>query len=395
MKNYNRISANNQLPMIESLRVPTNADEKIYGHVVVPEGVEAKPRDAWTGEVEVTLRITYADTTKSPVEITALTQGQTDENEGAGYNPWGEGEQGGLFEVQVPNEERLTTGDQVQVVAAKKVRGGQEVTELDSSKTTVDVIPPEPANLSTTLINAASRTITGTGEAGALVSLKKNQAVLSETTIDDTGKFVLSIPENQLFAGDVLEIVLNDQAGEAAAKGVQNKPSTNDEIGNHNPSDTPVVYHDAPPFAPATKIVVEGGLSFLAPSKLDFGQIKATGLTQEAFGQMDIQEKLWIYDQRETKSPWILTIKLSQPFTTDAGFSMQDVLYFKKAEEYQLVNEEELEIVRGQNSTNVQADYSEYLNNGRAFKLVLTKENQIAGNYSAEITWTLADAPTE
>ncbi len=63
-----------------------------------------------TGEVEVTLRITYADTTKSPVEITALTQGQTDENEGAGYNPWGEGEQGGLFEVQVPNEERLTTG---------------------------------------------------------------------------------------------------------------------------------------------------------------------------------------------------------------------------------------------------------------------------------------------
>lgn len=159
--------------MIESLRVPTNADKKIYGHVVVPEGVEAKPRDAWTGEVEVTLRITYADTTKSSVEITALTQGQTDENEGAGYNPWGEGEQGGLFEVQVPNDERLKTEDQVQVVAAKKVRGGQEVTELDSAKTTVDVIPPEPANLSTTLINAASRTITGTGEAGALVSLKK------------------------------------------------------------------------------------------------------------------------------------------------------------------------------------------------------------------------------
>lgn len=55
----------------------------------------------------MTLRITYADTTKSSVEITALTQGQTDENEGAGYNPWGEGEQGGLFEVQVPNDERL------------------------------------------------------------------------------------------------------------------------------------------------------------------------------------------------------------------------------------------------------------------------------------------------
>lgn len=70
----------------------------------------------------MTLRITYADTTKSSVEITALTQGQTDENEGAGYNPWGEGEQGGLFEVQVPNDERLKTEDQVQVVAAKSKR---------------------------------------------------------------------------------------------------------------------------------------------------------------------------------------------------------------------------------------------------------------------------------
>ena len=39
------------------------------------------------------------------------------------------------------------------------------------------------------------------------------------------------LPRKSTFAGDVLEIVLNDQAGEAAAKGVQNKPSTNDEMG--------------------------------------------------------------------------------------------------------------------------------------------------------------------
>ena len=57
---------------------------------------------------------------------------------------------------------------------AIKSKRWPKVTELDSAKTTVDVIPPEPANLSTTLINAASRTITGTGEAGALVSLKKS-----------------------------------------------------------------------------------------------------------------------------------------------------------------------------------------------------------------------------
>ncbi len=67
------------------------------------------------------------------------------------------------------------------------------MTELDSSKTTVDVIPPEPANLSTTLINAASRTITGTGGSRSFGFIEKNQAVLSETTIDDTGNlFFLS-----------------------------------------------------------------------------------------------------------------------------------------------------------------------------------------------------------
>ena len=37
MKNYNRISANNQLPMIESLRVPTNADKKSMGMSLFPK----------------------------------------------------------------------------------------------------------------------------------------------------------------------------------------------------------------------------------------------------------------------------------------------------------------------------------------------------------------------
>ncbi len=396
MQKYNRISANNQIPVIENLRVPTNADKKIYGHVVVPEGIEATPRDAWTDEVEVTVRISYADKSKAPVELTAKTRGQVDQQGGEGYDPWGEGEQGGLFEIQVPKNERLAAGDEIQVIAAKKVKGNHAVIELNTAKTAVDIIPPEPAKLSTQIVNAASSTISGTGEPGALAILKKGQEELAQATVNDEGNFTLAIPPNQLTVGDTLEVILNDCTGEASAKGVINKPTTNDELGNRNPSEDAVTYHDAPAFQPAPKLVVEGGLSLTVPSAIQFGEVKANGLTQEAYGKIDAGQLL-VYDQREVKNPWLLTVKLSKPLTAQdqSAVVLRDALYFKSGSDYQLMSEQELPVVTGQNTDNHAADYSEYLNNGAAFKAVLIKENQVAGSYSAEMTWTLTDAPTE
>lgn len=46
-----------------------NVDKKIYGYVVVFEGVEVKLRDVWIGEVEVILCIIYVDMMKIFVEI--------------------------------------------------------------------------------------------------------------------------------------------------------------------------------------------------------------------------------------------------------------------------------------------------------------------------------------
>uniref|UniRef100_UPI001ED8C3B6 hypothetical protein n=1 Tax=Enterococcus mundtii TaxID=53346 RepID=UPI001ED8C3B6 len=38
MTAYSRISANNARAVVDELRVPTNADKSIFGHVSIPEG---------------------------------------------------------------------------------------------------------------------------------------------------------------------------------------------------------------------------------------------------------------------------------------------------------------------------------------------------------------------
>lgn len=394
MKGYNRISANNQIPIIENLRVPTNADKKIYGHVVIPEGVDALPRDAWDGEVEVTLRLTYADTSKGAVDLTAMTKGQTN-NTGIGYNPWGEGERGGLFEIQVPNDAYLQEGDTIQVISAKKVKGRQQVTELNSAKTTVDSIPPEPAVMDTTLINAATKSISGTGNPGSTATLMSGTQQIGEAVIvDATGKFTIAIPDGSVRMNDTLEVFLNDNSGEASAKGVVNKPLTNNELGNTNPSKTTLTYHDAKPFEPAPIIQVEGGLFLSAPSVISFGSIKADGLLKEAAGTTS--DKLLIYDQREVKSEWTLTVKETKPLTSTgaAQTAIEEALYFASSNNnYQVLNKDAIEVATGTNTTNDPVDYSEYLSNGKGFKVILDQSKQIVGDYSAEITWTLADVP--
>ena len=401
MKSYNRISANNQVPIVDNLRVPTNADKKIYGHISVPEGITSKPRDAWNKEVEVTLRITYADSTKESVDIKALTKGQGDSSisSEAGYNPWGEGEQGGLFEVTVPDGKLLSKGDKVQVVSAKKVKGNHIMSELETQKTTVDVIPPEPASITNTVINAATNSIQGTGAAGSTAILIKEDKIISQVIVDELGKFKLSIPYNSLTVGDTLYLVLNDNAGDASEKGVINKPSTNNDLGNQNPIDQAINYHDAPTFQPGILISVEGGLNVSVPDSIDFGTIEATGITQEKKGNLSEDDsKLIVYDQRESKGQWTLTISLDKPLTNvdDETISLTDALYFTDMKDNDhLLSAEEILVTEGINKNNAGVDYSSNLKEGAAFTVVLDKKNQIIGKYVGGLRWTLSDVPTE
>jgi hypothetical protein len=394
MKSYNRISANNQVPVVDDLRVPTNADKKIYGHVSVPEGVNAQLRDAWTDEVEVTLQVTYADPNKSSIQTKVQTVGQTDASDG--LDPWGEGRRGGLFEVKLPDDLFLSPGDTVQVLSAKKVRGGQVVTELPEPKTTVDIIPPEPAILKDAKVYTDTKTISGTGEPGADVMLINNGSkVLTTSVVDDQGKFTLTIPENSLAVNDKLGIFLRDQAGDASRLGVVNKPITNDGVGNFNPPDEALHYHDAV-FLPATVVIVDGKLSFEAPTKIDFGAVKATGLRAEAHGQA--QGPLLIYDQRNTKQEWCLKVKETTPLTIQdmngSSRKLEGVLYFAaKDNDYQVMSAEAQTVATGTASNSDPVDLSTLLTGQKGFKVVLPGNKQIPGEYKAEITWILEDAP--
>ncbi|MGK0552264.1 Ig-like domain-containing protein [Enterococcus faecalis] len=393
MKSYNRISANNQLPVIDDLRVPTNADKKIYGHVSVPEGVDAQLRDAWADEVEVTLEITYADATKAPVQLTTQTVGQTDNDDG--LNPWGEGRQGGLFELAVPDGQYLKTGDTIQVISAKKIKGAHSLTELNTSKTTVDIVPPEPAVLNIEQVNTKTTTLSGTGEAGASVMLMKNRTPFCNTTVDANGQFTLTIPENSLAINDKLEVFLNDNAGEAGAKGVINKPITNDGSGNYNPPGEALQFHDAT-FLPATVKIVEGTLSFEVPTTIDFGTLKVSGLRAEAVGQTI--GRLLIFDQRHTKQAWSLKIKESQPLAVrHSDGSVQTIpgtLYFAaEANNYQLLSSEAQTVATGKATGEDPVDLTGLLTGSTGFKVVLSGNQQIPGQYSAEFTWILEDAP--
>ncbi|MTD38622.1 hypothetical protein GIX45_08270 [Erwinia sp. CPCC 100877] len=394
---YNRISANNQLPIIENLRVPTDADNKIYGHVMVPEGLEDAKRDAWQDEVEVTVEVTHADTSKGSEQFTAVTQGSAFNGVGGSLNPWGEGEQAGLFEVVLPNNALLEAGDKVKVISAKKVGLPDLVQELGSEQTTVDVTPPAQPSVENKTIRMNAKTISGTGEAGTTAILLKEGAILSQTDVDAEGKFVLSIPENTLTVGDELHLVLNDKAGEASAKGVVNKPATNNDLGNQNPISEALTYHDAI-FAQGLVLRVDGILAFKAPTSIEFEKVKVTGITQESFGKIGAEEQLVVYDERQNKTAWTLFVALSKPFTdvSDTSVQLKDVLFFSgNSDTYTLLNNQASAIIEGTTANETVSDYTSYLKEGAAFKLVLDKKNQIVGDFAAEITWTLGDVPTE
>ncbi|MFW7421102.1 pectate lyase-like adhesive domain-containing protein [Vagococcus fluvialis] len=57
IRDLSRISGNNAKPIVDELRIPTNADRYIFGHVSVPEGV-VDQRDAWTDEATVKVKVT-------------------------------------------------------------------------------------------------------------------------------------------------------------------------------------------------------------------------------------------------------------------------------------------------------------------------------------------------
>jgi len=262
-----RMSANNAPPVVDILRTPTDADQRIFGHVTIPEG-NRSARSAFDNEVFVDLVI------KNPAGVVV----QEIFNAPTGTRSvYGGAEHAGVFEALVDFEDEesywsdngitfLPVGYTVEVVTARRSADGldgmpggdgrenyRESCSLEhiasddyplcrslegiltGTERVRDITPPEQVENVTGLVNNVERfggvvtpattSITGTGEPGASVRVGRvtpatgNGIVTGVEWIgepvtvnnDGTWQFIIP-PATELTVGHRLSIYISDNA---------------------------------------------------------------------------------------------------------------------------------------------------------------------------------------
>ncbi|MGX7197306.1 WxL domain-containing protein [Enterococcus olivae] len=256
LSNFRRISSNNgRWAIADELRIPTNADKKIHGRVSLPEGLD-NSRPAWDDEAIVTVEV-ESPSGETTQEYTTKTVG--DSNESPGISIYGEEPRGGLFEIHL--DEPLEAGSKVRISKVELTSGeltdGFEHQILTETVEVFPIIPPTPAQFSSSIIAQDSTTIQGvTDNLDAEVTATHNGEPLDtdDVTIDNDGRFTLNLSDVDLEMDDEIKVFLRDTEGSAEAAGVINPPETNNARGNINPA-VELTFHDVT-FEPATTLIV-------------------------------------------------------------------------------------------------------------------------------------------
>lgn len=252
---YSRLSSNNaRWAIADELRVPTNADKRIYGHVSIPVGLEAS-RSAWDDEATVIVEIER--TNGSTEDYTAKTVG--DSNDELGISIYGEEPRGGLFEIEL--NDFLQAGDKVRIkevslTSGELTEGFENIISTDTV-TVFPIIPPKPAEFSSELIKTTETALVGHSDNPDVeVTATYNGEAMdtSSVTVDSSGNFDLPLTGVNLAEGDIIQVFLRDKEGSAGAAGVINPPNTNNDIGNINPA-SELNFHDTT-FIEATTLTV-------------------------------------------------------------------------------------------------------------------------------------------
>lgn len=235
-----RMSSNNAKPELGYLRVPTNADKRIYGQAVVSTGPN-EYRKAFVNEVRG--KMSHNDQTVTEKAI--LTKEK--------ISQWGEEAQDGIFSYQLKNFAKA--GDVYKITELERgsfndkgenVGSGQVISnEINQEVTVIDVTPPTPAVVNP-LTNTSLKLSGSSDEPGAKVTATADgQALLDgegnelAAIVDSEGHWHL--PLNQLLkAGTVIQVFLTDT------------------VGNKNPEKLKL-FHDAI-FKEGTKITVQDNL---------------------------------------------------------------------------------------------------------------------------------------
>ncbi|MCL2864869.1 MAG: hypothetical protein FWE25_04930 [Lachnospiraceae bacterium] len=436
--NMGRMSANNARPEVDWLRIPTNADMRIFGHVSVREGRD-EIRSAWANEVWVVLVVTDLDGNEWRTEATTETRSM-----------FGGLARAGLFEAYyTPNDDNvpefIPEGYTVHVETARRWSGGRTETNLDRYHEALpsmirsgrvrsrDVTPPSPVVLPPQLatLDVFTTELYGTAEPGALIRVAIDDNWLLEgssprvVVVDADGNWTFPLPrlydgmrvkiyasdnkgmgneiDNLFPAHNLLDIVrslVNDGANGGIPLTAGAVPLYGENIrGNVNPSEA-MSFHDAY-FARATlRLVVwpsdAGTLEFLStPDIIDFGTLGiAAGFHRIAYEYMSAP--VIVGDTRATRSPWQLIAVLDDHLY---NASMGHTLY------HALVRRQD-----GSSTILIPGDsivfHSHLVSSGELLEIVnITQDWGIVnglmielegaavrvGSYSAEIEWFLGD----
>lgn len=199
---------------------------------------------------------------------------------------------------------------------ATAVRGPWESEEAVKT-TVIDVTPPEPAKVDKAeRVSPSTKELTGTGEVNANVSFTLNGVAQPawNTTVNNEGRWLITIPEGTLTQDDKIQIILQDKSG---AADLETPPITNNEIGNSNPV-TDLNYSDAT-FKAGTIISVNGTLTMIsAPANVAFGSLNIRDYTQLiGADKSSIDDALIIEDTRGARDKWEVTVQVVEEMTND------------------------------------------------------------------------------
>ncbi|MCL2864214.1 MAG: hypothetical protein FWE25_01600 [Lachnospiraceae bacterium] len=362
--NYGRISANNATPRVDWLRIPTNADMRVFGHVSVQEGRPIHARSAWENEVwvEVVFR------NPAGVEVYRA-EGMT-----ANRLMFDEMARDGLFEVVFApggTPQLLPEGYTVEVVHARRWSGGRTPYNLlnyhparipqdihSNVERSRDVMPPRYVELPPSLdvIAPGSANITGVTDPYSVIRVSVNNAWIMDggapltVQADSTGAFTFPLTGVTLIHGQQVRIHASDER----ARNIQRPqapfvpsnphdlydiinspiltgspnlmgtgiprtagtPTLNGQVVNGNIQwidDTP--FHDAIlPRAVMRMVEYAGSITLSVPDVIDFGTM--TIGPGARFGDRLPHDPILVTDSRLVRDAWrVEAILVDEPLT--------------------------------------------------------------------------------
>jgi len=384
--NYSRISANNQGPIVDQLRVPTNADKSVFAHMSIPQGKYDEPTPAGNNAASLKLDI-YSSNGKLTQQLSGKTQTQS---------IYGEPSATGWVKVALPNNKFLNEGDKVKVSSAwlgsvsennAKIKSSSEDIKTDE-KTVFGIIPPKPAVINDK-VESTTKNLNGKGTPNTKVFLYINNTDSGITAnIDDEGNFTLALP-NDLKKGDKLQFLLQDKKG--AAKGVINPPVTNTTIGNIEPTSN-LPYHDTV-FPAGTIIEVTGSLTLAEyPQTFDFGKQKI-GIREQIFWPKIIGN-LKVIDTRNNSEGWQVKLTETKPLTSDKE-ELDGVLYYQDGQTDTPLGEDAIVVFKkGTSSDGIYQILDHWGEaNKKGLKAKVPIEKQRTGQYKGTLKWSLEAVP--